>query len=114
VSEEKVEKRYQTMKEFEHKYDLIERLERDTEKIGGIRGTFTDAKTKCSSCTHSMIIRRCSTNRRIIICQMLEREMPEDILDCSKFDEIGKLTIAQLVNLATPVNDRQDREEGYL
>ncbi len=98
-----------------NRYELGERLEAETKRITGVmRGHFSDQESLCSSCKYVQITRQHSQNTRRIYCGQLSRYMPEDIAECTDYAAFGSLSLSQMADIATLIDDRPDRYKGYL
>lgn len=97
------------------RYQLGERLEAETKKLTGVvRQHFVDQRSLCSSCKHSTIRRQHSKNTRHIYCNSLGEVVPEDISECTIYAAVGSLSLSQMADIATLIDDRPDRYRGYL
>lgn len=97
------------------RYQLGERLEAESKKLQGVaREHFVDQRSLCSSCKHSTITRQHSRNARRIYCNDFGKVMPEDISECTAYQAFGSLSLSQMADIATLIDDRPDRYRGYL
>jgi len=97
------------------RYRLGERLEAETKRLTGIaREHFVDQKSLCTSCKHATITRQHSRNARRIYCNDFDKVMPEDIAECTAYAAFGSLSLSQMADIATLLDDRPDRYRGYL
>lgn len=94
---------------------LGERLEAENKRMAGVnREHFVDQKSLCTSCKWASITRQASKNARVIHCNQYSRNMPEDILECTDYAAFGSLSLSQMADIATLIDDRPDRYRGYL
>jgi len=97
------------------RYRLGERLEAENKRLTGVaREHFVDQKSLCSSCKWASIRRQYSRNARIIFCSNFTQLMPEDIKECTAYQAFGSLSLGQMADIATLIDDRKDRNQGYL
>lgn len=97
------------------RYQLGERLEAESKKMTGVvREHFVDQRSLCTSCKHSAITRQHSKNARRIYCNDFGKVMPEDIAECTAYAAFGSLSLSQMADIATLIDDRPDRYRGYL
>lgn len=97
------------------RYELGEHLEAQAKKLQGVsRRHFVDQHSLCSSCKFSTITRQASQNTRRIHCGIFETRMPEDLAECTAYAAFGSLSLTQMVDIATLIDDRPDRYRGYL
>lgn len=97
------------------RYQLGERLEAENKRLTGvIRDHFVDQRSLCSSCKHATILRQHSRNARVIHCQNFDKRVPEDIAECTAYLAFGSLSLSQMADIATLIDDRPDRYRGYL
>lgn len=94
---------------------LADQLEAQTKRLRGImRGHFVDQRSLCGSCKWASITRQASRNTRVIYCNQYSRNMPEDIAECTDYAAFGSLSLSQMADIATLIDDRPDRYKGYL
>ena len=94
---------------------LGERLEAENKRMEGvIREHFVDQRSLCTSCKWASISRQASKNARVIHCNQYGRNMPEDITECTDYSAFGSLSLSQMADIATLIDDRPDRYKGYL
>lgn len=99
----------------DNRYELGQRLENETKRLTGVtRDHFVDQHSLCSSCTHASIRRQGSRNTRTIHCHEYGKQMPEDIVECTDYRAFGSLSLSQMAEIATLIDDRPDRYRGYL
>lgn len=104
-----------------------ERPERDVEKLttriekaatkltGTVRANFVDDRSLCGTCKHATIVRRHSKNNRDIRCAIMDYALvPEDIVECSDYENIKTLSLTQMAEIAVLVDPRGKLETGYL
>lgn len=97
------------------RYELGERLEVETKRLQGVmRGHFVDQRSLCTTCKYASIKRQASRNVRVIRCSVIGQIMPEDIAECTDYAAFGSLSLSQMANIATLIDDRPDRYKGYL
>ena len=97
------------------RYRLGERLEVESKRLTGVaREHFIDQKSLCSSCKWASIRRQHSRNARLIFCVNFSQIMPEDIKECTAYTAFGSLSLGQMAEIATLIDDRKDRNQGYL
>lgn len=97
------------------RYKLGERLEAENKRVEGvIRESFVDQRSLCTSCKHASIKRQSSKNTRVIYCSEIGKVMPEDISECTDYAAFGSLSLSQMADIATLIDDRPDRYKGYL
>lgn len=97
------------------RYRLGERLEAENKRLSGVqREHFVDQRSLCTSCKNASIRRRESRNARIIHCNHFDRPMPEDITECTAYAKFGSLSLQQMADIATIIDDRPDKYRGYL
>lgn len=97
------------------RYRLADRLETETKRLQGVmRGHFTDQRSLCGSCKYASIKRQASRNARTIYCNDIGTFMPDDIAECTDYAAFGSLSLSQMADIATLIDDRPDRYKGYL
>lgn len=102
-------------KEKKLSYVEIENLEIDSKKLSGYKvEKWVDSKSICSTCKYATIIRRGSGNTRQIRCGELMEWVPEDLIECSSYQNITQLSLSQMANIAVIVDPRPDKYKGYL
>jgi hypothetical protein len=69
----------------------------------------------CRNCTHAMIYRTPRMNTPIVLCGMTspERAMPTDIVDCTKFSQVGVLSVWELAKLAIDIDITPNKTAGF-
>lgn len=77
-----------------------EAIESQVERLNAPKGT-----SLCFRCTHSHIYRRKVSFTPVIRCHELEGcdEVADDIEECNRFKQTGKLTIWELMQIAQPI-----------
>jgi len=99
----------------DERYRLGERLEAENKRLTGVaREHFVDQRSLCSSCKWASIRRQASKNARIIFCSNFAQLMPEDIKECTAYAAFGSLSLGQMADIATLIDDRPDKYQGYL
>lgn len=70
----------------------------------------------CFRCSYAFIYRTVRMNEPVIRCenQNGEPRMPPDVVECSKFREVGKLSLAEMALLAKAVGDPEQRKAGFI
>ena len=97
------------------RYELGERLAGEAQKLEGVRrDSWVDQPSLCNSCKHAMILRQASKNSRLVRCEVWSQIMPEDISECTSHAKVGSLSLHQMAEIATIIDDRPDRYRGYL
>jgi hypothetical protein len=98
-----------------NRYELSERLRAETKLLEGVRQDhFVDQRSLCGTCKYAAIVRQASRNTRVMFCGHFGKVMPEDISECSVYQAINSLSLNQMVEIATIIDDRPDRYRGYL
>ena len=69
----------------------------------------------CRNCNHAMIYRTPRMNTPIVLCGMTspERAMPSDIIECTKFSQVGTLSIWELAKLAIDIDITPQKQAGF-
>lgn len=99
----------------DERYRLGQRLEAETKRITGVaREHFVDQRSLCGSCKHATIRRQGSRNTRVIWCTSFSQQVAEDIMECTEYAAFGSLSLSQMADIATIIDDRPDRYQGYL
>ncbi len=79
-----------------------EAIESQVERLNAPTGT-----SLCFRCTHSHIYRRKKNFSVVIRCNELtdyaHSQMADDIEECNRFKQVGKLTIWELMRIAQPI-----------
>jgi aerobic-type carbon monoxide dehydrogenase small subunit (CoxS/CutS family) len=97
------------------RWKLGEQLEQESKRLAGVKQDhWIDQASLCGSCKFSKILRQTSKNNRVIRCDHFGGWMPDDITECNAYQKIGSLSLAQMVEIATLIDDRPDRYKGYL
>ena len=60
----------------------------------------------CGRCSRSMIYRRRGYPHYTIMCTALEREVPDDISECSRYSDPHALSLSQMVSMALDIDSR--------
>ena len=60
----------------------------------------------CGRCRHAIIYRRRGYPHPTIMCTTLEREVPDDISECSRYSNPRALSLAQMVSMALDIDTR--------
>lgn len=98
-----------------NRYEMGERLEAENKRITGVRRAhFVDQKSLCSSCKYASMRRQESRNARIVHCSVFGKQMPEDVIECTDYAAFGTLSLTQMAEIATIIDDRSDQYRGYL
>jgi hypothetical protein len=94
---------------------LGDRLEAENKRMVGVqREHFVDQRSLCTSCKYASIMRQSSKNARNIYCNQYSKLMPEDVAECTDYAAFGSLSLSQMADIATLIDDRPDRYRGYL
>lgn len=102
-------------KEKKLSYDEIENLETSAKKLSGHKvEKWVDTKSICSTCKWATIIRRGSGNSRRIKCADVSEWVPEDLIECSSYQNITQLSLSQMASIAVIIDPRPDKYKGYL
>lgn len=97
------------------RYELADRLEVAAKKLDGQRlSHFVDTRSLCLSCREAIITRLASRNNRQIRCGALGRVVPDNIVECTAYRNITQLSLSQMVEIAYLIDNRKDRQGGYL
>lgn len=76
------------------------------------------ANTLCARCKYGMIMRRRNRLELMVFCRRFwdtPTRVPEDLAECSCFEAHTKMTIAEMGELALPVDPRKGvNEKSYL
>jgi hypothetical protein len=96
-------------------YEQIDILDREAKKFTGTKlEHWTDGKGICGSCQWATIIRRASRNTRTIRCGELGKQVPEDITECTAYQNFTQLSLQQMGQIAIVIDPRPDKYKGYL
>lgn len=69
-------------------------------------------KSLCGTCLHATVYRRRGYVHEVIWCNTLDREMPDDIDECSSYRSPHALTMDQMVSMALAIDARPDGRGG--
>ena len=64
------------------------------------------ANTLCARCQWGHLYRRRRRLQFQVFCGYLERHVPADIVECSKFRDAKALSLSDMVSIALPVDPR--------
>lgn len=67
----------------------------------------------CGHCRHAIIYRRRGYPHYTIMCTALDREVPDDISECSRYSNPSALSLSQMVSMALDI-DARERAGQYL
>lgn len=99
------------------RYNLGEQLEQQVRPLAGIRKRrsleFVNDKSICMTCSNAAIYRRGSKNTHSIRCSRLG-DVPNDIEECNSYQSITELSLDQMVQIATLLDQRDLLKGGYL
>ena len=76
-----------------------------------VEETRLDANTLCARCQWGHLYRRRHGLRFQVFCGYLERQVPGDIVECSKFSDPKTLSLSDMVSIALPVDPRVGIDE---
>jgi hypothetical protein len=65
-----------------------------------------DTSILCARCTWGHLYRRRRRLHFEVFCSFLERPVPADIVECSKFSDANDLSLRDMVQMALPVDPR--------
>ena len=71
-----------------------------------VEETRVDADTPCARCQWGHLYRRRHSVQFEVFCSYLERHVPADIVECSKFTDAKTLSLSDMVSIAIPVDSR--------
>jgi hypothetical protein len=71
---------------------------------------------KCFSCSYAFIYRTSQKNDPFIKCEVQSGEpsMPPNIVECNRYQEVGKLSLSQMSQLAKMVGEQEKRQAGFI
>ena len=99
------------------RYQLGEHLEEKARPLAGIRKRrsleFVNDKSICMTCSNATIFRRGSKNTHLIRCSRLG-DVPNDIEECNAYQSITALSLDQMAQIATLLDERDLLKGGYL
>jgi hypothetical protein len=107
------------MSHWEHqaaidRYELREQVEQAAERLQAVSASLT----LCERCRHAHIWKRLSereSGNYTVYCQMAERLVPPDIIECNRFKSVNELDLDQLSKIAHIIEHRESgNEEAYL
>ena len=94
---------------------LTTRLEKQASRLEGQRReSFVDNKSLCTSCKCATITRIASKNNHRIKCGDMNEDVPDNITECSAYQSILTLSLSQMVEMATLIDNRSERPSGYM
>jgi hypothetical protein len=104
------------------RYSLASALERQAGNLAGkVRKKalqFIDDKNICSTCRYAHIMRRGSQNSVIIFCDNVSGydngRVPSDLTECNKYRNITELSLEQMADIATLLDQRDLMKDSYL
>jgi hypothetical protein len=69
----------------------------------------------CRNCNHAMIYRTPRMNAPVVLCGVMtpERLMPTDVVECTKFNQVGTLSIWELSKLALDIDITPQKTAGF-
>ena len=85
---------YERTEALENRAHTIEN--RVESRVGGL----------CGRCSHAMIYRRRGYPHYTIVCSALDREVPDDISECSRYSDPRALSLGQMVEMALDLDPR--------
>jgi len=95
-------------------YDQVDLLEQQGKKLTGKKlANWGDGKGLCGSCKWASIIRQESRNTRVIQCGSIGKRVPEDIVECSDYQNFTQLTLSQMSSIATLIGGFPERKVGF-
>ena len=71
-----------------------------------VEETRLDANTLCARCQWGHLYRRRRSLQFQVFCGSLERHVPADIVECSKFSDAKALSLSDMVGIALPIDAR--------
>ena len=71
-----------------------------------VEETRLDANTLCARCQWGHLYRRRRSLQFQVFCGYLERHVPGDIVECSKFSDPKTLSLSDMVSIALPIDPR--------
>jgi len=60
----------------------------------------------CGRCSHAIIYRRRGYPHYTIVCTALDREVPDDISECSRYSDPRARSLGQMVEMALDLDPR--------
>lgn len=93
---------WSTLKDYEKSTELEVRARRIDSRIKDFAGK----PSLCVSCEHGMIFRRRGYAHATYYCKSLGKEMPNDISECTGYEDPHALTFNQLATLALDIDPR--------
>lgn len=89
-------------------YDKNRQLSAQSQQIlSRMREVRTDAKSLCITCEHGTVFRQRSRDRVVFVCQKLDREVPNDIIECTGYENPHELGLGQLIEMAVIIDPRE-------
>ena len=65
-----------------------------------------DADILCSRCTWGHLYRRRRRLQYQVYCGFAERDVPADIVECSKFRDVNTMSLPDMIQIAVPIDAR--------